>query len=285
VRQYLMSIVIAAAGSGCAGSLAHLRTENHRLAGDNATLRSELRSERRKSKDLATQVLVLHDHVGPDTTALALPIAGPQLPIEVLSPDNVTDNGSLVGTSDDGSEIVYIGDAVAPAIELYPDDIDQGARAPRSIARPMRDLPTSTELREPGRSSPVAASPGQSEAAMALYRQGQAALKDGDHAGAVTAFRALIVGYPTHDYADNAQYWIGETFYDQKDFGRAISEFRATVSGYPQGNKVPDALLKIGLAYAALGESAKSKAALEQVIRQFPKTAPATLAAARLEHP
>ncbi len=105
----------------------------------------------------------------------------------------------------------------------------------------------------------------------------------GDHATAIEAFRALISQHPTHDYADNAQYWIGEAYYDQKDYPRAVSEFRATVAAYPLGNKVPDALVKIGLAYAALGETAKARAALEQVIRQFPKTAPAAIAASRLE--
>ena len=93
----------------------------------------------------------------------------------------------------------------------------------------------------------------------------------------------MIARYPTHDYADNAQYWLGEAFYDQHDYPRAVSEFRATVSAYPLGNKVPDALLKIGLAYAALGEPAKARAALEQVLRQFPKTSPAAIAATRLE--
>jgi len=61
-----------------------------------------------------------------------------------------------------------------------------------------------------------------------------------------------------------------------------VTEFRATVSAYPLGNKVPDALLKIGLAYAALGEPAKARAALEQVIQKFPKSAPAVIAATRL---
>ncbi len=46
---------------------------------------------------------------------------------------------------------------------------------------------------------------------------------------------------------------------------------------------MPDALVKIGLAYAALGETAKARAALAQVVRQFPKTAPAAIAATRLE--
>ena len=62
-----------------------------------------------------------------------------------------------------------------------------------------------------------------------------------------------------------------------------MSEFRATVAQYPLGNKVPDALLKIGLAYAALGDTAKARAALTQVMRQYPTSSPAAIASARLE--
>ena len=157
-------------------------------------------------------------------------------------------------------------------------DDDRPAR-PRARPEGLRDLPTSTALRDP----PPPPRPAADDAALALYRKGQAALKVRDHAAAIEAFRALIGQHPTHDYADNAQYWIGEAYYDQKDYARAVSEFRATVAAYPLGNKVPDALVKIGLAYAALGETAKARAALAQVVRQFPKTAPAAIAATRLE--
>jgi TolA-binding protein len=69
------------------------------------------------------------------------------------------------------------------------------------------------------------------------------------------------------------------------DDARAITEFRATVSRYPRGNKVPDALLKIGFAYQALGETDKARAALEQVVALYPGSSPAAIAAARLEKP
>jgi TolA-binding protein len=48
---------------------------------------------------------------------------------------------------------------------------------------------------------------------------------------------------------------------------------------------VPDALLKVGYCYSALGQSAKSRAVLEQVVNLYPKSEPAALAAKRLETP
>src|SRR4029078_10374476 len=61
--------------------------------------------------------------------------------------------------------------------------------------------------------------------------------------------------------------------------------FRATIEPYPRGNKVPDALLKVGYCYQALGKTDKAHAILEQVVNLYPKTEPAALAAKRLETP
>ena len=48
---------------------------------------------------------------------------------------------------------------------------------------------------------------------------------------------------------------------------------------YPRGNKVPDALLKMGFCFVQLGQTAKARAALEQVVETYPRTPPAELAA------
>ena len=271
--------------------MAQLRTDHRRMATTVDELRAELRAERRRAKDLENQNFLLTDRL--ETAQVhggaVVPIAGPTLPVEVLSPDDVPENGTLLGTSDDGTEIVYVGDGAAAALEL--DDVDPDDRAddrpapkPRT-ARPLRRLPTSTELREPGapRSPPPEPEDAGSDGALTLYRRGTAALTAADHPAAIALFRELIARYPSHEYTDNAQYWLGEAFYDQKDYAHAIVEFRATVTTYPGGNKVPDALLKIGLSYAALGDPGKARAALEQVVRLYPKTSPAVIAAARLE--
>jgi len=51
---------------------------------------------------------------------------------------------------------------------------------------------------------------------------------------------------------------------------------------HPQGNKVPDALLKLGYCYSQLGEADKARQVWEQVIRVYPKSNPATLATTKL---
>ena len=117
------------------------------------------------------------------------------------------------------------------------------------------------------------------------YRAAVELVKASKFDDAVAALRAFIARYPRHDYADNAQYWLGEAFYAQKDYARALVEFRRVVEVYPRGNKVPDALLKVGYCYQALGQGEKARAVLEQVVNNYPKSEPATLAARRLEAP
>ena len=71
--------------------------------------------------------------------------------------------------------------------------------------------------------------------------------------------------------------------YERKLYYDALAALRAVVTRYPQGNKVPDALLKIGFCHLALGETEQARTALARLIEMFPKSHPAALAAERLE--
>jgi tol-pal system protein YbgF len=82
--------------------------------------------------------------------------------------------------------------------------------------------------------------------------------------------------------ADNSQYWLGECFYDRKDYASAVREFRKVIEHYPSGNKVPDALLKVGYSYLLLGSTEAGKQTLLQLQRSYPRHEAAGLAAARL---
>src|SRR5262249_28481971 len=114
--------------------------------------------------------------------------------------------------------------------------------------------------------------PNESVDAMKLYTASVDLLKHGQHAEAISGVQKFIRTYPSHDYADNAQYWLGESYYDQKDFKTALREFRRVVQRYPSGNKVPDALLKVGYCYWQLQDSGKARDVLEQVVKSYPGT-------------
>ena len=100
-----------------------------------------------------------------------------------------------------------------------------------------------------------------------------------------SGFRRFLEANPSHDYADNAAYWIGECHYDQRQFRAAERAFRDVVERYPHGNKVPDAMLKLGFTLQWLGDEPGGRAVLESLARAFPKHEAARMASERLAHP
>src|SRR3569623_767390 len=117
------------------------------------------------------------------------------------------------------------------------------------------------------------------------YRQALETLRAGDPKAALEGFRRFLDGNPRHDYADNAQYWIGECYYDLHDYQAAEPEFRKVIDHYPDGNKVPDAMLKLGFTLLAEQQEAAGRGVLESLTRAYPKHEAARLAAYRLAHP
>ena len=260
-----------------------LRDDNRRLTETVAELRAERRAQDRRVRDLQRQVdLARAQQV---TAALGdLPV----LPVEVVAPPGSaaapapapidgSPEARVVGIADDGSEIVYEGDAAAGRVATL-EDAPRPAPVARTAARPRRAAAREVAVRE----APTHRD-GNDGDAESKYRAAVELVKTGQHDDAVTPLRAFITRYARHDYADNAQYWLGESFYARRDYAQALVEFRAVIETYPRGNKVPDALLKVGYCYQSLGQPERARAVLEQVVHLYPKTPPAAIAARQLE--
>ncbi len=108
-------------------------------------------------------------------------------------------------------------------------------------------------------------------------------LKEGRYDLAVEAFKAFVQTYPKGRYTDNAQYWLGEANYVQRNFKTALSEFEQVVNNFPNSPKRPDALLKLGYTYQALGDNDKARLSLNSVRMNYPDTTAARLAGKRLQ--
>jgi len=267
-------LLVALASVGCATPVKALREDNRRLGQQVTELRADRRIQDRKLRDMEHQLAQLK------VTTQTME-AVPTLPVEVVAPPTVNEGQRIVAVADDGSEIVYEGDAALgkpavvdrprrpAAVSVASDRLEVTKRVP-----PMSARPTHVPTRSDG-----------GDTAGADYRAAVELVKAGKTTDAVTALRAFLKNYPRDEYADNAQYWLGEAFYASKDYQHALVEFRATIETYPRGNKVPDALLKVGYCYSALGQADKARAVLEQVVNLYPKTEPAALAAKRLESP
>jgi tol-pal system protein YbgF len=104
----------------------------------------------------------------------------------------------------------------------------------------------------------------------ALYRQALEAYQAGSLKTASTLFEDFYKQHPQHTLADNALYWTGECQYARKRYLKAIDTFKSVLQHHPNGGKVPDALLKTGYSYLALGDKTNGRHYLQQVVRQYP---------------
>lgn len=89
---------------------------------------------------------------------------------------------------------------------------------------------------------------------------------------ALDAFSAFLVKWPDHPNADNATYWRGECFFAKGNYDQAAEQFEGVIARFPFGNKVPDALLKLGATYEKLGDEPRSRQALDRLQRDYPRS-------------
>ena len=117
-----------------------------------------------------------------------------------------------------------------------------------------------------------------------LYRTGVEQLRAKSNDAAILTFYDLIATYPESPLRESAQFLVADIYYQQKDWRGALAEFEALVAAVPRGEKVPDALLKIGLCQRDLGDGARAKRTWERVARDHPQSAAARQARALLRN-
>lgn len=103
------------------------------------------------------------------------------------------------------------------------------------------------------------------EAALALVR-------GKSYERGLEAFSAFLVRWPDHPYADNATYWRGEAYFARGDYARAIEQFEAVATRSRTGNKVADALLKLGICQEKVGAPEKAQTYFERLRREYPRS-------------
>jgi len=100
---------------------------------------------------------------------------------------------------------------------------------------------------------------------------------------AIIAMNHFIHQYPRGGYTANAHYWLGELYLVKKAFPEAIQHFQTVLKVFPSSSKTSDCSLKIGYALAASGQKSSARQQLKEVIRDYPDTHAAELAAIKLE--
>jgi tol-pal system protein YbgF len=86
---------------------------------------------------------------------------------------------------------------------------------------------------------------------MGIYNLGRSKLDAGQLPRARELFTEFLQKFPRDELSSNAQYWLGETWYADRKWNEAIGEFQKVLKEYKGSEKVPDALLKIGMSFQA----------------------------------
>ncbi len=189
-----------------------------------------------------------------DGNVMALP--GPEAPSMLAPPPRVAGFDRLPAMGIPG-----LPDAV-PAIPNFPISIAPEPFPPLALAPPIAIHPPSP-----------ADDPAFREYQVAL---GHVEARRWDEAFA--ALERFTRVHADHPYADNAMYWQGEVLYARREYRRAMETLEALVARYPGGNKVPDALLRIGFCLQRLGDHDRARGYFRRVREQYPETVPARLA-------
>ena len=94
----------------------------------------------------------------------------------------------------------------------------------------------------------------------------------GDYDLAEQSFRAWLQNFSNHELALDARFWLAESLYQQSKNREAANGFLAVYKGAPEGRKAPDALMKLGVSLAALGERDAACATFSEMKNKFPDT-------------
>jgi tol-pal system protein YbgF len=129
----------------------------------------------------------------------------------------------------------------------------------------------------PARTSPPALGPDE------LFTRAMDSFKGGELAQAILEFEDFVVRNGAHPLAPTAQFLIGEAYYSARDYQHATVEYRKAVDMAPRGERVPEALLKLGLSYRALRRNDRAREAWSQLVQDFPESEPASKARAALK--
>jgi len=89
---------------------------------------------------------------------------------------------------------------------------------------------------------------------------------------ALDALAAFLVKWPDHPYADNAMYWRGEAYFARGEYARAAEQFEGVLARFPGGNKVPDALLKLGMCAQKAGDPVRARSYFDRLAQQYPQS-------------
>lgn len=95
---------------------------------------------------------------------------------------------------------------------------------------------------------------------------------------AIDKLYSFISEYPEGDLTVNAYYWLGEVYLVKPQLQQAKQAFSIVATRFSDHRKAPDALYKLGVTQARMGDDAEARSTLKSVSGKYPNSNAAKLA-------
>ncbi|MGE3454134.1 MAG: tetratricopeptide repeat protein [Kofleriaceae bacterium] len=105
-----------------------------------------------------------------------------------------------------------------------------------------------------------------------LWKLGVTAFESKRFTDTVDIFRRLVQSFPTHERADDAQYFRGQSYTNMKDWDQAIASYQALVDKYPDSPFSDDGLYFAALAAQQLKNCTEARAYLGVIAQKYKKS-------------
>lgn len=159
----------------------------------------------------------------------------------------------------------------------------------KASASAVTIVPTGT-MTEPGMVNPIASNTNEASEKNA-YEAAYNLVRSKQYADAVIAFQKYLSQYPQGERAPTAHYWLGEVYMVQWQseksntglLDKASQSFSTITLQFPSNNKVPDALLKLGLIENEKGNIEEARRYWMEAKTKHSGTAAARIADTRLQ--
>lgn len=208
--------------------------------------------------------------------------ADQKLLIDALSSDlrvmreRIDENNNRVGTL--GQEVNSLRDAVNTLPSQLVPQAPAMVPGPNGTMVPAPGVPGGDPQASAAPPAVVPTGPAGGLSPQRMFETAQADYAAGQWGLAISGFEQFIRSFPTHERADDAQFYIGESYQVDGKFKEAIAAYELVLQKYPTGDRAPQAMYKRGIALSLLGDNERARESLQLVIRNYPQSEVAVLA-------
>ena len=107
---------------------------------------------------------------------------------------------------------------------------------------------------------------------MPAFKSAKRLFERREYSAALPLLTRFVRLWPNHEFTDNALYMAGRIRFERVEYGSALQIFQRILHEHPTGNRMPDALLMMGLTFDRMGQTRRGEATLSRLTAMYPQT-------------